>query len=160
MRDIAHEKTMSLVALHDTDQRHGVPPLLQLCPAMVLVHLKQPHYYNWQWAHLFITYSVQGNFSRLLQMVVNFYAKRKRDSVQPTSNWHVQVTGWVIIWSLEIKYGVLVLCVSDSTVTREKYKFSAKHFSRRMTKHPDRLLRNHLFQFNISHTTAGHVGRP
>ena len=154
MINIAHEKTMSSVALHDTDQRRGTSPcccnyasdgasafkaaaLLQLTVGSSLHHL----------------FSVR-QFFKASPDGCQFYAKWKRDSVQPSSNLYLRVTGWMVIWKPWNKvWGLGRVRVRQKW--QGKYTLPKDIFKKRMTKHPGWLLWKHLFQFNTSHTFRG-----
>lgn len=96
-------------------------------------------------------------FSKASPDGCQFYAKWKRNSVQPGSNWYLPVMGWIVIWKPQSKVWGLGL-ISVWRKWQRKIHVSHRYFSKRMTKHPGWFLWSHLFHFNISHTFKGHLG--
>lgn len=157
MRYMTYEKTLKLscIAWYRSETWHP--------PAAVIIHHNGANAFKAATLLQLTVYSslhhlfTARQFSKASPDGCQFYAKWKRDSVQPSSNWYLQVIGWIVIWKPCNKVWGLGL-ISVWQKWQRKIYVSQRYFSRRMTKHPDWLLWNHLFHFNITHTFKGHLG--
>lgn len=128
MRDTTFENTLSLVCITRCRPETWHPPVTVIMfrnganefKAATLLQLTVDSSLH----HLFSA----RQFSKASPDGCQFYAKWKRDSVQPGSNWYLRVIGWIAVWKSWNKVWGFGLICAWQKVTKKNTCFAQIFF--------------------------------